>query len=63
MIYIVRYLVLQWSRIDKFDRHMKILKYNFDTIEHKLHCQDADGAHAFDDNVSGSFRMDYRLGD
>jgi hypothetical protein len=25
---------------------MKILKENFDTIEHKLHCQDADGAHS-----------------
>ncbi len=23
---------------------MKILKENFDTTEHKLHCQDADGA-------------------
>ncbi len=25
---------------------MKILKENFGTTEHKLHCQDADGAHS-----------------
>ena len=45
MIYHARYLVLHWSRIEKFNDQIKILKDNFDTTEHKLHHQDCDGSH------------------
>ncbi len=45
MINNARYLALHWSRIDKFNVHIKILKENFDTKEHILHHQDDEGSH------------------
>ena len=45
MINNARYLVLNWSRIEKFNAHIKILKENFDTKDHILHHQDGEGSH------------------